>query len=154
MVSQDSNIYPGPITVLAVHQPAGTVVTNELRDVEQVRYIAPADLGRLRAEDFRATVDLANVTPDGNPASVRVTVTAIDSRVTILDFQPRSIQVLLDESISKQVPVRVERGPAPSGVDVGETTYTPEQVDDHRALDGREPGRRGPRDRGARPGRS
>ena len=128
VVSQDSNVYPGPIPVLAVHQPAGTVVTNDLRDVGQVRYIAPADLGRLRAEDFRATVDLANVTPDGNPASVRVTVTAIDSRVTILDFQPRSIQVLLDESISKQVPVRVERGPAPSGVDVGETTYTPTQL--------------------------
>lgn len=128
VVSQDSNVYPGPIAVTAVHQPAGTVVTNDLREVGQVRYIAPADLGRLRAEDFRATVDLANVTPDGNPVSVRVTVTAIDSRVTILDFQPRSIQVLLDESISKQVPVRVERGPAPSGVDVGETTYTPTQL--------------------------
>lgn len=128
VVSQDSNVYPGPIAVLAVHQPAGTVVTNDLKDVGQVRYLAPADLGRLRAEDFRATVDLANVTPDGNPVSVRVTVTATDSRVTILDFQPRSIQVFLDESISKQVPVRVERGPAPSGVDVGETTYTPTQL--------------------------
>ncbi len=128
VVSQDSNLYPGPIIVTAQHQPSGTVVTNELRDVEQVRYIAPADLGRLRAEDFQATVDLANVKPDGNPVNVRVDVKAIDSRVTILDVQPQSIQVVLDESISKPVPVRVERGPAPSGVDVGETAYTPEQV--------------------------
>ena len=85
VASQDSNTYPGPITVLPVNQPAQTVITNQLKDVEQIQYIAPADLGRLRAEDFRATVDLANVKPDGNPVSLRVIVTAVDPRVTILD---------------------------------------------------------------------
>ena len=72
VASQDSNTYPGPITVTPVNQPADTVITNQLRDVEQIQYIAPADLGRLRADDFRATVDLANVKPDGNPVSLRV----------------------------------------------------------------------------------
>ncbi len=38
---------PGPIPVAAVSQPSGTVVTNQLRPIDEVRYIAPADLGRL-----------------------------------------------------------------------------------------------------------
>jgi hypothetical protein len=78
VASQDSNTYPGPIAVTPVNQPAGTVITNQLRDIERIQYIAPADLGRLRAEDFRATVDLANVKPDGNPVSLRVNVTTAD----------------------------------------------------------------------------
>ena len=106
VASQDSNTYPGPIKVDVVNKPADTIVTNQLRDVEQVRYIAPADLGRLRAEDFRATVDLANVKADGNPVNVRVTVTPTDSRVTILEMRPRSIPVTLDEMVTKDVPVR------------------------------------------------
>lgn len=128
VVAQDSNVYPGPIPITAINQPPDTVVTNQLRDVEQVRYIAPADLGRLRAEDFRATVDLNGLKPDGDPVNVRVNVVAVDPSVTIIDVQPRTIQVTLDQSISKQVPVRVERGIAPPGVSVGETTYTPQQV--------------------------
>jgi YbbR domain-containing protein len=41
---------------------------------------------------------------------------------------PRTIQVVLESSSSKEVPVRVERGPAPDGIEVGETTYEPETV--------------------------
>ena len=128
VVSQDSNVYPGPIPVGRANQPSDTVVTNDLRDVEQIRYIAPADLGRLTAEDFRATVDLANVTPDGSPVSVRVTVVATDPRVTILDFRPQSIQVVLDQSIPKVVDVVVDRGSPPPGLDIGEETVDPASV--------------------------
>jgi YbbR domain-containing protein len=128
VASQDSSLLAGPVPVTAVNQPSGTVVTNDLRDLDQVRYIAPLEVGRLRADDFEATVDLANVKPDGQPVSVRVAVTPVDPRVTVLDFQPRSIQVVLDEVVSKLVPVDVEVGPPPAGVEVGETTVTPEQV--------------------------
>lgn len=128
VATQGSSTYPGPIPIIIVHQPAETVVTNQLRDVEQVRYVAPADVGRLTAEDFRATVDLTNVQPTGTPTNVRVSVEAIDPRVTIIDVVPRSVQVVLDQSISALVPVDVVRGPAPSGVDVGDTTYTPQKV--------------------------
>ena len=48
VASQDSNTYPGPIAVTPVNQPADTVITNQLRDVEQIRYLAPADVGRLQ----------------------------------------------------------------------------------------------------------
>ncbi len=128
VASQDTTTLQGPITVLAVNKPADSVVTNQLRDVDQIRYLAPAGVPRQRAEDFRATVDLTNVKPDGQPATVRVMVTALDPRVSIVDVQPRQIQVILDSSLTKSVPVRVERGPAPPGVQVGETTYEPTQV--------------------------
>jgi YbbR domain-containing protein len=128
VATQDSTVYPGSIPVLALHVPSLTVVTNQLRQVDQIRYIAPADLGRLTADDFRATVDLTNVPATGSATSVRVNVEASDPRVTILDFRPRTIQVVLDQSITATVPVTVVRSAAPAGVDVGDTVYTPQQV--------------------------
>jgi YbbR domain-containing protein len=129
VASQDANTIPGPITIVPVNTPTGTVITNQpLHDVDQIRYLAPAGVPRQRAEDFHATVDLTNVKADGQPATVRVMVSAIDPRVTIVEVQPREITIVLDDEISKTVPVHVERGPAPSGVEVGAETVDPTQV--------------------------
>ena len=125
VASQDSNTYPGPVQVDVVNQPSATVVTNQLKPVEQVRYLAPADLGRLTAEDFRATVDLAKIDPTGEPVNVRVVVVPTNPRVTILEVRPVTIQVVLDEKISATVPVRVARGQVPVGIDAGETVFSP-----------------------------
>jgi YbbR domain-containing protein len=128
VVSRDSSLYPGPIRVVPIDQPSGTVITNDIRDVEQVRYLAPADAGRLTAEDFRVTVNLSDVKPDGVPVNVRVDVKAIDPRVTILEVTPRTIQIVLDQSIKKTVEVVVDRGTPPAGLDIGETVVDPPQV--------------------------
>ena len=129
VASQDSNTYPGPVQIIPVNQPPGTVITNQLRDVEQIQYIAPSDLGRLRAEDFRATVDLAGLRADGTPVSVRVNVTPIDQRVTILSIRPPSIPVVLDQKVTKQVTVNVIQSTPPDGLQVGETVVTPTSVE-------------------------
>jgi len=128
VASQDSNTYPGPVPVTAVNQPSDTVITNQLKDVEQIRYLAPADVGRLEAEDFRATVDLEDVEPDGSPTTVRVNVSGVDPRVTILEWRPRSIQVSLDQKVSKEVPVVVDLADPPEGLVVGDVTVTPDAV--------------------------
>ena len=128
VASQDSSTIQGPVTVTVQNQPPDTVITNQLRDVDSIRYIAPAGSQRPRAGDFRATIDLTNVKPDGEPVNVPVRVTALDPDITIIDVTPRTIQVVLESSSSKAVPVRVERGPAPEGIDVGETTYEPQTV--------------------------
>jgi YbbR domain-containing protein len=128
VASQDSITFSGPITVTPVNRPAGSVITNELHDVEEIRYIAPADLGRLRAEDFRATIDLANVDPDGNPVNARVSVSAVDPRVTILDVSPRTIQVVLDRITTKVMEVSIVQAPPPAGLEVGEVTVAPPKV--------------------------
>ena len=128
VATQDSNTYPGPLTVLPVNKTADTVITNQLKDIEQIRYLAPADAGRLQADDFRATVDLANAKADGQAANYRVTVTAVDPRVTILDFRPRSIQVVLDVSASKTLDVAVDTGTPPAGLEIGDITVDPSEV--------------------------
>jgi YbbR domain-containing protein len=128
VASQDSSTYPGPITVLPDNKPADTVITNQLKDIEQIRYLAPADAPRLTGDDFKATVDLANAKADGEAASYRVTVTAVDPRVTILDFRPRSIQVVLDVLASKTLEVTVDTGTPPAGLEIGEVTVDPPQV--------------------------
>ncbi len=128
VASQDTSTLTGPVTVLPINRPPDTIVTNQLRDVEQIRYIAPADVPRLRVEDFKATVDLTNVKPDGNPTSVNVVVSSIYPQVTIVEVTPRQIQVVLDTVQQKSVPVRVERGSVPAGVTVGNTTVDPAEV--------------------------
>lgn len=128
VAGQASATFPGPIAIVPVNRPAGTVITNQLRPVDEVRYIAPADLGRLTADDFIATVDLSTVQPTGGPSSVPVSVVAKDPRVTILDWRPRIIQVTLDQEITAQVPVTVTRGPAPPGTAAGQTVFSPQQV--------------------------
>jgi len=126
VATQDTNTYPGPIPVVYVHLPAGTVVTNQLKDVEQVRYLAPVGVGNLTASDFTATVDLANLLATGLPTSVPVVVQANDPRVTIVDIRPRTVSVVLDESLKSTVPVNVVRAAAAPGVTVGDTSVTPE----------------------------
>ena len=128
VATQDTNTYPGPVPVDYVHLPANTVVTNQLKDVEQVRYIAPAGFGNLTASDFTTTVDLANVQASGLPTNVPVVVSANDPRVTIVDIRPRTISVVLDESLTSKVPVNVVRAAAAPGVTVGATTAAPDQA--------------------------
>ncbi|MEO5964360.1 MAG: CdaR family protein [Candidatus Limnocylindrales bacterium] len=128
VASQDSNTIPGPITVLVQNQPDGTVVTNQLKDVEQIRYLATAGAAAPRPGDFRATVDLTNVRPDGEPVNVPVRVIASDPAITIIDVTPRTVQVILEKSVEKPVPVRIAPGAAPAGIDVGEAVYDPKVV--------------------------
>ena len=128
VASQDASTIQGPITVTDQNRPPGTIITNQLRDVDSIRYLAPAGSQRPRVGDFRATVDLTNVKPDGQPVNVPVRVTALDPDITIISVSPRTIQVVLETSAEKDVTVRVEHGPAPAGIDVGETTYEPQFV--------------------------
>ncbi len=128
VATQDSSVYPGPITVTYVHLPPDSVVTNQLKDVEQIRYLAPADVGHLTGSNFQATVDLANVQPTGTPVSLPVDVQADDPRVTIIDVKPRTVTVILDKSAAADVPVTVVKSESGPGVTVGETVFTPQQA--------------------------
>ena len=128
VASQDSSTFPGPIAVVTINQPADTVITNDVGEVDEIRYLAPVGVPRPRAGDFRVTVDLANVRPDGNAVNLPVRVTPVDPRISIIGVTPRTVQVILDSSVEKVVPVRVERGEDPIGIDVGETVYEPTEV--------------------------
>ena len=86
-----------------------------------IRYFAPADIAsRLTSESFTATVDLSTVTvqPDNPYVTVKVDVRANDERVTILGYDPPSITVQLDPLVTKTVPVQVDYGTIPPGLQI------------------------------------
>jgi YbbR domain-containing protein len=129
VLSQSSDTFPGTVQINAVNPPADVIILSNLRTVDRIRYVAPPDLGlRIDSDTFRASVDLTGVIPTGQPVSLDVTVVAVDSRVQVLDFEPKKISVTLDRVGTKTVPVRVVVGPVPSGLDVGDPVVDTQSV--------------------------
>jgi YbbR domain-containing protein len=121
VVSQATEVFPGSVQIGVDHPGTNVIVMSQLGSVGRIRYVAPPDLGlRIDSDSFRASVDLAGIVPSGEPVSLDVTVVAVDSRVQVLDFEPKRISVTLDRVGTKTVPVRVALGPVPSGLDVGD----------------------------------
>jgi YbbR domain-containing protein len=121
VLSQSSDTFPGNVQIGIVNAPSDVIVLSTLGAVNRIRYVAPPDLGlRIDSNSFRASVDLAGVVPTGKSVSLDVAVEAVDSRVQVLDFEPKKIIVTLDRVGTKTVSVRVVVGPVPSGLDVGD----------------------------------
>ena len=124
VLSQNTKDFPSSIPIIAVNQPANIILLSDLRDVSQIRYVAPADLGlRIDSQSFKATVDLGNVDPSAGHVTVPVRVTAVDERVSVLSFQPTQITIQLDRVTSRSVPVKATiLGTVPAGLDIGVPT--------------------------------
>jgi YbbR domain-containing protein len=124
VLSQTTRDFPGTIPIIAANQPSDVILLTPLGLVSDIRYVASTDVGlRIGQETFRATVNLAGVDPSAGHVSLTVSVTALDDRVQVLDFQPRQITVQLDRTASRQVPVKaLIVQPLPSGVDIGNPT--------------------------------
>jgi YbbR domain-containing protein len=123
VLSQSSQAFTTPIPIQYANAPADVVVLSNPGSVTRIRYVAPPDLGFLvNSTTFAASVDLSKVQPTGAPVLVPVTVTTIDPRVQILDFEPRSVPMTLDTLATKQVDIKADLLPIPSGLDAGEPT--------------------------------
>jgi YbbR domain-containing protein len=121
VLSQTTKEFPGSVPIETVNQASDVIVLSDLGTANQIRYVAPADLGlRVDSASFRATVDLGGVDPKGGPVSLTIRVTAVDPRVQVLDYQPRRIVVTLDRVGHKPVPIRAVLGTLPAGLTVGE----------------------------------
>jgi len=129
VVSQNTDAFPGTVQIRIVNPPPNAIVPTNLGAVSGIRYFAPPNLGlRIDTSSFRATVDLAGIVPTGEPITLDVSVEATDNRVQVLDFQPKRITVTIDELGTKDVPVKVELGSIPSGLDVGDPVVDTETV--------------------------
>ena len=119
VLSQNAQIWPGSIPIVRINQPTTAVLLSNLGSVTNIRYFAPTDVAdRLTGSSFTATVDLSTATPIAGTAfsTVQVHVQAADPRVQILDFDPQLVQVQLDPLVSKSVPVKVDEGSIPTGL--------------------------------------
>ena len=131
VLSETSRAWPGEVAISVVDPPVGGVLLTPPGSVTSIHYRAPLDLaGQLTRASFRATVDLSGLTPQVGGAAVEVPVglVAVDPRVQIVDFEPRSVEVQLDSVLSRTMPVSVERGVAPEGLVLGPPQLAPASV--------------------------
>jgi len=128
VVSQNERTINVSVPVSAINQPAGIVLLSNLDSVTQVKFFAPQDSPALDSSSFRATVDLSNVDPKVGRVLVPVHVEPIDDRVQVLDVQPSRINIEIDQLASRSVPVIIDRGPTPSGLDVRDPVLSTDTV--------------------------
>lgn len=125
VLSEQSRVFEGSVPIDALDQSADVVLLSDLGVVRRIRYFASADLDiRLDAASFRATVDLGDVDPSAGSVSLAIHVEAVDPRVQILDFEPGRVVVDLDEVVTRVVPIDVDRGIVPPGLDVREAVLS------------------------------
>ncbi len=124
--------YNGSIAIMALHQPASVFLMGKIPDVASIRYISLGTNAQpVSQASFSATIDLAGVQipATGQPVTVPVTVTATNpDQVQIVDYFPSRVQVYLEALTSKTVPVKVDWGTIPDGVDLVSVSASPETV--------------------------
>jgi YbbR domain-containing protein len=130
VLGQNVRTWSGTVPVDPIRPPAGATLLSDPDPVRMIRYRAPLDVGVLSPDSFRATVDLSRVeaVPGGDPVNVPVTVVALDSRVQIVDFEPRQVEVRLDPVEVRQLPVTVSLGSVADGLTVGPPQTEPASV--------------------------
>jgi len=121
VLSQNALVWPGSIPIEAEDPPPGVVVVDNLGEVSNITYYAPPEVARgLTRDDFRATVDLGgiDVPEGGGTVNVPVRVQAIDPRIVVRDWRPLQVPIQLDPVRSRGVPVILDHGPIPEGLEV------------------------------------
>ena len=127
VLSESAQTFSGVIPVTVDGQPADTVLLTIPAPVTLIRYFAPTGVP-VTSNSFEATVDLSAVDAQAGGVSVRIDVTSPDSRIRVLGYEPEFMTVQLDPLDQRSVPVQVERGVVPQGLDLGETTVDPAVV--------------------------
>jgi YbbR domain-containing protein len=127
VLSESTQTFNGDIPVVPKGQPADTFLLTPPPPVTVIRYFAPAGVPVI-TNSFTASVDLSAVDPRAGAVSVRIEVSSPDSRIRVLGYEPQFMSVQLDPIDQKTVPVQVERGTVPPGLDLGDTSVDPANV--------------------------
>lgn len=131
IVSASAQTFQGRIPIELLNQPDRTYVLNALEDVTSVRYLAlGTDRPQVTSSSFTVTVDLAGVpaVPGAPARSLPVVVHSVDPAIQVIDFSPSRVAVRLDPVISREVPVRVDLGAVPPGLDVRDPVVSEDPV--------------------------
>ncbi len=127
VLSESTQTFNGDIVVVSKGQPADTFLLTIPPHVTVIRYFAPAGVP-VTSSSFTASVDLSSVDPQAGAVSVRIDVGSPDARIRVLGYEPQFMSVQLDPIAQQTVPVRVERGVVPPGLDLGDTAVDPTTV--------------------------
>jgi len=131
IVSASAETFQGRIPVQLINQPPDTFVLGDVADVTSVRYLAiGSDRPQITSSSFTAVVDLAGVVavPGAPSVSLPVVVQAVDPAIQVIDFAPSRVAVRLDPLVTREVPVTVDLGTVPPGLDVREPVVSEDPV--------------------------
>ncbi len=131
IVSASAETFQGRIPIQILNRPQDTFVIDAPEDVTSVRYIAiGTDRPRVTSSSFTATIDLSDVaaTAGAPPISVPVSIQAVDPGIQVIDFTPSRVAIRLDPLVVRDVPVKVDLGTVPPGLDVRDPVVSQDTV--------------------------
>ncbi|MEX1335625.1 MAG: CdaR family protein [Candidatus Limnocylindrales bacterium] len=130
-ISESTRTFEGPIPIEVLNAPSGGALLDDPGVVESIEYRASDEVAEaLTRDSFRASIDLSSVQPrpGANTVAVPVDVFPVDPRVRVVDYEPQGRTVRVDAVISRLLPVEVEHGPLPEGIELGPITVEPNQA--------------------------
>jgi YbbR domain-containing protein len=129
VVSQNAQTLNVSVPISVQNQPPNAVLLSDPGSITQITYLTDGTASRPSAATLRAFVDLSNVDPNGETVRVPVQVEAAESGIEILEVVPNAIPVQLDPFATRTVPVTVDQGDVPAGLDVRDPTVVPTEVE-------------------------
>jgi YbbR domain-containing protein len=130
-LSESTRSWTGPVPVEVLNAPSGGALLDDPGVVDRIEYRAPDDVAdALTNDSFRASIDLSGVQPrvGAEPVEVPIHVFPVDPRVRVVDYSPSGVAIRVDEVVSRQMPVQVDPGPVPEGIELGPVIAEPNQV--------------------------
>lgn len=130
-LSESTRSWVGPIPIEVLNAPTGGALLDHPGVVGRIDYRAPDDIAdALTNDSFRASIDLSSVEPraGAEPVEVPVDVFPVDPRVRVVDYSPAGVTVRVDEVVTQGMPVVVDHGPLPEGIELGPVVTEPNQV--------------------------
>jgi YbbR domain-containing protein len=130
VLSESVRTWPGQVPIAVLNPPENGAVLTVLEPVRSITYRGPLDATRLAPGSFQAYIDLSRVTPvAGAPeVIVPVHVNAVDESVQVVSYQPEAVRIRVDELQTRTMPVSVDRGVVPDGLDIGSPQVEPSSV--------------------------
>jgi YbbR domain-containing protein len=121
--------FGGGLIVNAINVPQGLSIAGMSDTVVFVRVLASEEtFSELSTADFVAEVNMSGERQEVSNKAISARVVGRDD-VEIIEVSPSTIQVLLDDEASKQVPVQINRlGATPQGIVVSQIETNPTTV--------------------------
>ena len=120
------------VAVDAVNQPEGSQVLSGAVGTVSVTYRTSNDVaGTIQAQAFVATVDLSEYDMDSapDPQNLDIEVVALTDGIEILSVEPPDVRVAIDELETRTVPIELDAGVLPDGLEMDDPVLSQDEVE-------------------------
>ncbi len=130
-ISESTRTWTGPVPIEVLNAPTGGALLDDPGAISRIEYRAPDDIAaQISSDSFRASIDLSSVQPRVGVATVEVPVQVfpVDPRVHIVGYEPTGVVVRVDEVVTRVMPIRVDHGALPEGIQLGPVRVEPNRA--------------------------